>query len=291
MTYKYNYFYKITNLINGKYYYGIHSTNNLEDGYMGSGTLLHKAYKKYGIENFNKEILKYFDTRKELCEYEEEVVNEVVIKDLESYNIKIGGENFCTLYTISVKDKDGNYFRCKPDDPKYLSREYIPNCKNLSFVRDKLTDKLRWIDKDEYNLNKDKYIPFSTDTIRVIDNIDNKEKFISIDEFYCNKDRYISWSKNKILVKENNKYFMIDKNDKRIISGELKQMWFGKKHNKESINKMKTTMKNINHQKGEKNSQYGTCWIHNNEKSIKIKKEKLEEYLLNGWIKGRKIKF
>ena len=91
MKYKYNYFYKIINLINGKYYYGIHSTNNLEDGYMGSGTLLHKAYKKYGIENFNKEILKYFTTRKELVEYEENIVNEVVIKDNNSYNINLGG--------------------------------------------------------------------------------------------------------------------------------------------------------------------------------------------------------
>ena len=34
---KYNYFYRIENKINGHYYYGIHSTDNLNDGYMGSG--------------------------------------------------------------------------------------------------------------------------------------------------------------------------------------------------------------------------------------------------------------
>jgi hypothetical protein len=46
------YFYKITNKINGKYYYGVHSTNNIEDGYMGSGVVITKAYEKYGIGNF-----------------------------------------------------------------------------------------------------------------------------------------------------------------------------------------------------------------------------------------------
>ena len=42
---------------------------------------------------------------------------------------------------------------------------------------------------------------------------------------------------------------------------------------------------------GKNNPHYGTCWIHNNEKSISIKKDKLEEYISNGWIKGRKMKF
>ena len=41
---------------------------------------------------------------------------------------------------------------------------------------------------------------------------------------------------------------------------------------------------------GEKNSQFGTLWITKDGLNKKIKKEELENYLNDGWIKGRKIK-
>lgn len=50
----YHYFYCIRNKINGKEYYGIHSTKNLNDGYSGSGKLIGIAIKKYGIDSFYK---------------------------------------------------------------------------------------------------------------------------------------------------------------------------------------------------------------------------------------------
>ena len=51
------YNYITTNNINGKQYVGMHSTDNIDDGYLGSGLALIRAIKKYGKENFIREIL------------------------------------------------------------------------------------------------------------------------------------------------------------------------------------------------------------------------------------------
>ena len=88
---KFNYFYKIENLVNGNFYYGVHGTNNLEDDYMGSGKRIGYAIKKYKIENFRKELLLFFDTYVQALDYESEIVTEQLISDPSCYNLRVGG--------------------------------------------------------------------------------------------------------------------------------------------------------------------------------------------------------
>jgi len=88
--------YKTINLLNGTYYIGVHSTWNIDDGYLGSGKRLKRSINKYGKENFKKEILAFFETNKEAYEYEAHLVNEELIKDELCLNLKPGGRGgFC----------------------------------------------------------------------------------------------------------------------------------------------------------------------------------------------------
>jgi hypothetical protein len=130
--YKYHYFYKTTNNINGKYYYGMHSTNNLDDGYKGSGVLLREAFNKYGKDNFTTEILKFFDTREELSEYERIFIDDKLIGDDMCYNIGVGGiGGFLSNKIIVVRDKDGNVYVVSKDDPRFLSGELVSIFKDI----------------------------------------------------------------------------------------------------------------------------------------------------------------
>lgn len=90
----YHYFYKITNDYNGKFYYGVHSTEDLNDGYMGSGSLIRRLYKKYGISSFHKEILKFFDSEDEMFEYEHRFITEELVNDPNCYNLTTGGKGY-----------------------------------------------------------------------------------------------------------------------------------------------------------------------------------------------------
>ena len=58
----------------------MHSTSNLDDGYLGSGTVLRYSVQ-YGIENHTKVILSYHNTREELVLREIEIVTKELISD------------------------------------------------------------------------------------------------------------------------------------------------------------------------------------------------------------------
>ena len=72
-----------------KYYIGKHSTNDINDGYFGSGTLL-KALIRKGFPA-KRIILKMFDTSQDAYEYERKIITTELLFHPRCLNLKEGG--------------------------------------------------------------------------------------------------------------------------------------------------------------------------------------------------------
>ena len=237
--YKFNYFYKITNNLNGNFYYGIHSTNNIDDGYMGSGLKLKRAFKKYGIENFSKEILKFFDTREELADYEADVVTEILVNDKNCYNTSLGGEQLTVKGTFSVYNKEENIWeRITNEEYNLNPNRYIKQNIDKVLVYDvnDINKKCFLIDKNVYYQNKDKYRT-SFDSYKdhiyvILKNNLSKTIIINKNDFDENKHilKYNGLQKNEIVVKDKlGNIFKTTNKDPRYLSGELVTAYKGYK--------------------------------------------------------------
>jgi len=101
---KFHYIYKTTCDITGKYYIGMHSTDNLEDGYIGSGRRLKYSINKYGKSNHTKEILEYLPSREALRLRESEIVTLEEISKDKCLNLNVGGGQNAT-YSKYLSDE------------------------------------------------------------------------------------------------------------------------------------------------------------------------------------------
>jgi len=98
--------YKVINNINGKWYIGKDAGNRKY--YYGSGKALRNAIKKYGKENFCKEILEVCIDKVQLCKREKYWIKiSNALNDPMSYNLASGGEGGDLSQYIDYK-KRGN---------------------------------------------------------------------------------------------------------------------------------------------------------------------------------------
>jgi len=82
--------YRTQNLVNGKYYFGVHKTKNPYDGYLGSGKVLKAAIRKHGEQSFIKNVCFIFDNSGEAFAKEYELI-ETYRADPLCYNLRQGG--------------------------------------------------------------------------------------------------------------------------------------------------------------------------------------------------------
>ena len=174
------YFYKITNLVNNKFYYGVHSTENLNDNYMGSGKILKRAIDKYGPSNFRKDIIKFFSNRLDMFNYEREVVNEALVNDRNCYNCVVGGKgggNFSKDIIKKLQEKRS--ITCSKNGTYKIIgeklKEYYKNnpeeASRISKIRAKKRDDLY---RERPDIKKDVYSRVSSSLLEFWSNCDEE---------------------------------------------------------------------------------------------------------------------
>jgi hypothetical protein len=126
--------YQVKNLVNNKIYIGCHKTEDPYDDYLGSGKLLNRSIKKYGVRNFKKEVLYIFDNPDEMYQKEKELVDNHFTLREDTYNIKVGGNGGWDHIDNKGLWQDPEY-RKKTIDNMKKSRsksEYIENRSSIT---------------------------------------------------------------------------------------------------------------------------------------------------------------
>ncbi len=108
----------------GRYYIGMHSTENLDDGYMGSGLLISASVKKHGRNAHHRQILERCESRKDLERREAEIVTPVLLDDPLCMNLVSGGRGGFE-HTYETRSKIGNKLRGRPQSEAACERKRI----------------------------------------------------------------------------------------------------------------------------------------------------------------------
>lgn len=140
------YIYKTTNLINRKQYIGQHY-GELNDDYLGSGTILKKAIEKYGKENFKKEVLYISQDEEENNKKEKEFIQMFnATQNPLFYNIHEGGSGGNTIKGYNEEQLKALKEKCRErmlgeNNPKFgvklsdETKEKIRQNRNTSYMQ------------------------------------------------------------------------------------------------------------------------------------------------------------
>lgn len=296
---KYFYLYKITNNITGEYYYGVHETFKLDDGYFGSGATLKENIKQYGLENFVKEILEFFPNRKELMNEEKRIVNKELLKDPKCLNVILGGgELKGSVGKRCVVDENGNYKMVDVSDDTYqnfmIGRICINKDGNMKYIK-------------PYEL--DYYVKNGWEKGTIYDSpgkgkiwIHSNDKYLQIYENELQKYLDEGWKKgfkgvgNTIWVNKKGNSKQINKDELQNYLNNEWELGFKQK----TVNGLICVMKNDGRKyiKEEDFQKYigdgwqkftwkNTIWINKNNQNKRIYKEDLQNYLNDNWKIGR----
>lgn len=225
--------YRIKNKHNDKIYVGKHITNNVDDGYMGSGKLIKRAISRYGIENFTKEIIGRFESEQELNAAEQKIVTEEFCLRRDTYNMVPGG--------------NGGFW-------------HINSAPLISLAATKA---------GQAAADKVLKIKYGPEWQRVLASI-----------------------AGKIVVEKKLGIHALPKSERTNFKNnpEIQMKALDRSTSRCARTKRIETMRSIGHQKGSKNSRYGTVWVTNGIETVSIKASDAADWLRRGFWRGRTLR-
>ena len=267
---KYHFIYKTTDTRNGNFYIGMHSTENLKDGYVGSGTRLKHLIYKHGKEIFNMEILEFLPNRESLKKREIEIVNSDLLLEEKCMNLKPGGYGgFNNKEHMMKVSKAGNKeFLEKMQDDEYKKKfsKKLSDANKKQFL-DGRREKIyfyNWSGKTHSQETKKKL----SETRKGTGVGENNSVY---GRKWMNKG-----GENKMVKPEEFEFHLLD--------GWL----FGIFIDEKNKSQLKESFEKIRHLSGP--SCVGRKWINKNGINKRAVKEDLNKYLNDGWVLGCLIK-
>jgi hypothetical protein len=173
--------YKTTNTVTGEFYVGQHATEDLDDGYLGSGVSLLESIKKYDKENFIKNILYVFDNETDMNAKEIELVDEDFLSDPLVLNRQSGGTGLKSSRKSIVAFDNGKWKRIRVED--YNPSIHITPTTGTIRVFDCEKNVIRRIPTQEYHKNKNRYKTASSGKVSVIHRETNQTSSIDLNDY------------------------------------------------------------------------------------------------------------
>ena len=234
---KYHYVYRITNIVENKHYYGKRSSsinpyNDLGTKYFSSSRdFSFLQEQKLNKNNFKYKVILCFSSSQEAVAFESKLHKKFNVSVNKSFYNKVNqtssgfdttGSNY-NKGTVSVKDSEGKYYRVPIDDPRYLSGELVHTSKNTVMVKDSEGNIFQVSNEDERYLSGELVFIFKG-TFVVTDKEGNKFRITKEDPRYLSGE-LVPISKNREVSEET--------------KIKLSKANLGRKHNKETIDKIK----------------------------------------------------
>ncbi len=268
----YGYVYITTNLINNKIYIGQHKSETFDSEYIGSGKYLKNAVNKYGRNNFSVEVIEWAENKYILNLLEKRWIRFYRKRNYVMYNIADGGEGGDVFSGLSDTDK-------KKRNEKLRKNSYFST---VSGEESKEMHKRAWKTRrlngnDKFSAEYRQKLSIAHNGHKVSD--DTKKKLSDANRGKKLTDEH----KKKIQASNVGKHSMSAENRKKMSECAKLRVgktnpFYGKHHSADTKEKIGSFNKGRFRNK---------IWINNGVINKRVDRNDLENYLLNGFTKGR----